>query len=369
MCARRFLILVLVLSLLTVAGAFAIFQFGQDILIRNSVPSGRFEAPPASEGPDYAQQDAWLARPDMEGPNPSAWLPEGYPPPVLLPKSASVFYVLPTTYLKKDRWNAPLAGDSDSDERATLFVRSQASAFNDKARVWVPRYRQAAFGAFLLASDDSSKALDFAYADVRRAFETFLARTPESDRIILAGHSQGSLHLLRLLRDFGPQLKNRLVAAYVVGWPVSPVADLEGIAMCEGPRSTGCVMSWQSFAEPANPSLMVEAWENSPGPFAAHRRRDIACTNPVSGTLGGSATASDNPGTLVPEGDLSNAKVEAGLVGARCDGGILLIDGDIPAMGPYVLPGNNYHVYDYALFWGAVRRDAGRRLAATPALR
>ena len=30
----------------------------------------------------------------------------------------------------------------------------------------------------------------------------------------------------------------------------------------------------------------------------------------------------------------------------------------------YVLPGNNYHVYDYALFWGAVRRDAERRLAA-----
>jgi hypothetical protein len=29
-----------------------------------------------------------------------------------------------------------------------------------------------------------------------------------------------------------------------------------------------------------------------------------------------------------------------------------------------VLPGNNYHVYDYALFWGAVRRDSGQRLAA-----
>jgi hypothetical protein len=29
-----------------------------------------------------------------------------------------------------------------------------------------------------------------------------------------------------------------------------------------------------------------------------------------------------------------------------------------------VLPGNNYHVYDYALFWEAIRRDAGRRVAA-----
>ena len=40
------------------------------------------------------------------------------------------------------------------------------------------------------------------------------------------------------------------------------------------------------------------------------------------------------------------------------------IGGDIPALGAFVLPGNNYHVYDYALFWGAVRRDAERRLAA-----
>jgi hypothetical protein len=41
-----------------------------------------------------------------------------------------------------------------------------------------------------------------------------------------------------------------------------------------------------------------------------------------------------------------------------------MVSGLIPAMGPYVLPGNNYHVYDYALYWGAIRRDADRRLAA-----
>jgi hypothetical protein len=43
--------------------------------------------------------------------------------------------------------------------------------------------------------------------------------------------------------------------------------------------------------------------------------------------------------------------------------GLLLI-GDPPEMGPYVLPGNNYHVYDYSLFWANIRADAARRLAA-----
>jgi hypothetical protein len=42
---------------------------------------------------------------------------------------------------------------------------------------------------------------------------------------------------------------------------------------------------------------------------------------------------------------------------------LLIINGTIPPLGPYVLPGNNYHVYDYALFWAAIRRDAERRLA------
>jgi hypothetical protein len=41
---------------------------------------------------------------------------------------------------------------------------------------------------------------------------------------------------------------------------------------------------------------------------------------------------------------------------------LLILDGDIPALGPFVLPGNNYHVYDYALFWTAIRGDAERRL-------
>jgi hypothetical protein len=59
-----------------------------------------------------------------------------------------------------------------------------------------------------------------------------------------------------------------------------------------------------------------------------------------------------------------SATVDPGVVGAHCDKSLLILDGKIPPLGPYVLPGNNYHVYDYALFWGAIRRDSERRLAA-----
>jgi hypothetical protein len=56
--------------------------------------------------------------------------------------------------------------------------------------------------------------------------------------------------------------------------------------------------------------------------------------------------------------------LRAGEVPARCaDRGILLI-GEGPELGPYVLPGKNYHVFDISLFWANVRADAARRLAA-----
>ena len=120
-----------------------------------------------------------------------------------------------------------------------------------------------------------------------------------------------------------------------------------------------------SFGSPPNAGLIFDEWKKTRGPRGDERRpQDVLCVNPISGTLGGAAPPQANPGTLVPSADMSDAVLEPGTVGAHCEHGLLILDGDIPALGPFVLPGNNYHVYDYALFWGAIRRDAGRRLTA-----
>jgi hypothetical protein len=119
-----------------------------------------------------------------------------------------------------------------------------------------------------------------------------------------------------------------------------------------------------TFREPANADLMFNQWEKTKGLNGGQRRRqDVLCVNPITGTQNGS-NSKGIAGALVPSADFHSAKISYDALGAHCDKGLLMIDGNIPPLGPYVLPGNNYHVYDYALFWGAIRRDAERRLAA-----
>lgn len=369
MCARRFLGCIFVLTLLVVAAAFAIYQWGGRALVSEATPHGHFRPAAAGGGPDYGQLSAWIARPGIAD-SPAQWTPaNGRLPEPVAGGNAQVFYVHPTTYLESDRWNAPLLPGGDTEFRTRLFVQSQASAFSQFATVWAPRYRQAAYGAFLLKNEDAQEALDLAYGDVERAFDEFVGQIPAGSPIILAGHSQGALHLERLLRDkiAGKPIASRVVAAYVVGWPISTASDLPalGLPACSSSSQNGCILSWMTFAEPANPDLIFHEWSKTKGYDGGERRQqDVLCVNPISGTKDGASPARDNPGTLVPTADLRSASLQPGLVGAHCDKGLLIVDGALPPLGPFVLPGNNYHVYDYALFWGAVRADAQRRLAA-----
>ena len=66
-CAVRFLWIVLILTLLVVAGAFAYRIFEKDLMRWALVPSVEFQAVPMPAGASYAQANMWLARPDIAG--------------------------------------------------------------------------------------------------------------------------------------------------------------------------------------------------------------------------------------------------------------------------------------------------------------
>ena len=124
------------------------------------------------------------------------------------------------------------------------------------------------------------------------------------------------------------------------------------------------MIAWQSYAEPSDPRLVNAYFDASQG-YAGRPRKGtkMLCVNPLTGVEGGTAPATANKGSLVPRADLGGVEIVPALVPARCTVQGLLSIGPEPAgFGNYVLPGNNYHVFDYALFWSNIRDDVAARL-------
>ena len=377
--ARKFLYLVAFAIILVIAGAFALTIWSRELTRIAMVPTTEFVEQEPFATNAYQDPDLWYSRPGIGLDDPLRWQPpirsERGGTERLIPDPAdppapdfAVFFVHPTSYYNRSAWNAPL-DDADADKVTRLFLRGLASPFNQASEIWAPKYRQATMGAFLTDAPEAQRAIDAAYADVAMAFEFFLASIDDSKPIVLAGHSQGSLHLLRMLQErlAGQPLAERIVAAYIVGWPISVEHDLPalGLPACATSDQAGCILSWSTFAEPADPTDVLEYYSASTG-FDGEPRGDsaILCTNPLTGGIGGEADATTNVGALVPDDDLSNGQLVRKYVPARCDHRGLLLIGDPPEMGNAVLPGNNYHVYDIPLFWRNVQNDVLARADA-----
>lgn len=373
--ARKFLYLVAVIIVLVIASMIVLRVWSQELTAFALVPSAEFTPTDPLEANAYQDPALWYSRPGIGIKDPARWQPAYSTERTDLPTPTddgvpdfAVFFVHPTSYLSRDNWNAPI-GDAEAERIAGIYLRGMASPFNAADEIWAPRYRQATMGAFLTDAPEAEQALDAAYADVLEAFRYFVDSVDGDMPIVLAGHSQGSLHLLRLLREEVQEkdLGNRIVASYAIGWPVSVEHDLPalGVPACATAAQTGCLLSWSSFAEPADPSAVIDTYSTSIG-FDGEARgtSQILCTNPLLGTFGGSAEASGNLGTLVPDDSMANGELVPAAVPARCDDRGLLMIGPPPEMGSYVLPGNNYHVYDIPLFWANTKADVARRVYA-----
>ena len=392
---RKFLYFIVAMVIVAGAVLLALRLYGDELTTIALVPSSEFVEQDPLAGNAYSDPDMWISRPGMGALNdPARWQPAeresgfvaaaaaqdpaeaeaGGEPVEGLAAAAdaadepdfAVFFVHPTSFLDRSQWNAPL-DHAESQNRARIFVRGLASAFNRASEIWVPRYRQATFGAYLTDAPAAGRAIDAAYRDISQAFDFFLESVDADMPIVLAGHSQGAHHITRLLaeRIAGTPLEDRVAMVYPIGWPISIEHDLPalGLPACATRAQGGCIVTWSSFAEPAEPGQVLERYAVSPGLDGLERAdTPILCTNPLTGTIGGQAPASANLGTLVPDAGLTTGELVPGAVGARCDERGLLLIGDPPDLGPYVLPGNNYHVYDIPLFWRNLQQDVVRRV-------
>ena len=404
---RKFLYLVAVVIVVVILGAIALAIWSREATELVYVPRGEFVEQEALAANAYEDPDMWYSRPGLGTDDPSRYQPAIAQPaadpadrtpspdspaaersldePGNLATAGSatgeaadaqaipgfaVFFVPPTSFLKANgtAWNATL-DDATTNSRARTFLRGLASPFNRADEIWAPKYRQAAAGAFLTDKPEAQQAIDAAYADVAQAFDYFLDSVDEDKPIVLAGHSQGALHILRLLIERAEErgLSDRIAAVYAIGWPISIDHDLPALPLpaCAAGNQPGCIMAYSSFADDGDAGFIKRRYEATPG-FDGEERGEgpILCVNPLTGSTGGSAPASANLGTLKPSADLSSGELVAGAIPARCNEEGLLLIGDPPELGEGVLPGGNYHVYDIPLFWKNLQEDVLVRVKA-----
>jgi hypothetical protein len=335
-----------------------------------SAPRGLFEELEVPPPPDFSRAENWAALPwrtDMADVVPISVAAR--PQETL---SGDAFFVHPTTSFSEDRWNEAPADESASNLVDALVLANQASAFNGCCRVFAPRYRQATFAAFIAEGLGAKKARDLAYEDIRRAFAFYLSHYAGGRPIVVAGHSQGSYHALRLLEEFFGEgaLRERLVAAYLIGIPV-PSWKLEtelGLPVCGSPLETGCVIVWNTVSPHGDRSLLDRAATILYGEASAEPKgRSFPCVNPLTWTdTAGYAASELNLGGVVFAKEIDRpGEPRPGVADAECQEGLLVArtvadSGFRRALGP----GGDYHLLDFGLFYLNIHENARARLAA-----
>ncbi|MBL8271191.1 DUF3089 domain-containing protein [Steroidobacter sp.] len=366
---KKVLVSVLLVALLAAAAAFVYRdEIGMLVAFNKLKPAAPFRNASAPASPDYSQLASWAALPERED---SA---DALPAIGVLDEQANaavdVFFVHPTTYFGTDNWNQRI-DDARVNQLTDLFVmRGQASAFNGCCRIYAPRYRQATIYSFVDKSGSGTSALQLAYNDVERAFDYFLQNYSRDRPFVLASHSQGSVHLRRLLerRITGSHLRNRLVAAYPIGFNLDAeelAQAVPDVPVCESAEQTGCMVSW-----------------NAVGPEVkqyADTSKNI-CVNPLTWktdgapaeaalNLGGVSYPGNFAGSLADLKELPQAFIDAkpivepGVADAQCVNGMLLvrqINSAHYASRP--MGRDNYHIYDYHLFAMNLRKNVELRV-------
>ena len=302
----------------------------------------------ATGEPDYSDLNYWAAHPFKRDRADS--IPFPLRKNSVSDSSADVFFIYPTTFTNKvdSNWNAAIDDPIINSKTDYSTILYQASAFNDQTRVFAPRYRQAHYRAFTSSNKQrNAAALELAYQDVKQSFEYYLQHFNHGRPIIIAAHSQGTIHAGHLIREFfdNKPLKKKLICAYLIGMPVDE-HYFKSIPSCTDSMATGCFVSWRSYQKGYNGE-----------PYIERENFNSVVTNPLTWTMSPDyAPASENKGTVL----LNFNKISRG--GSAQIHRNILWTAKPKFFGNILFNRKNYHVADINLFYMNIRENVGTRI-------
>jgi hypothetical protein len=348
--------------------AAALYLWRDDVikaLLDPKVPFGK-DNPPAAA--DYSTRIAWALIPD----------------PGATPQGVDVFFIHPTSYPVsftsyngQRHWNAPVYDHGAGQVLSRVMLPNYAAPFDAVGDLYAPRYRQASLYTKSTLWDDALEARQFAYGDIRAAFETYIARYNRGRPFILAGAEQGGELGARLLAQEiapNPELRKRLVGAYLIDTivPADAYGPDAAVPACAKRNQAGCLVAWAAvragdFTGAQRVLSRAMIW-NAQDQLEALGQRKALCVNPLLGA------ASDEP---APERLNQGAAAATGLewgvrpgfmvrqVSAQCQGGVLRVSRPRSALlrpsGDWI---ERMREPGYNLFWADLEADSEARWAA-----
>lgn len=299
-----------------------------------------FDAASAPAAPDYEQPEYWLSQP--------------IDPDV---HTVDVFWVYPTVLSDHEHWLMDPASP-DSVKLAKPSLVRQASVFADQANIYAPMYRQMNMAGLALDAADRDALMQYGKQDIWHAFNYYLNHLNQGRPFILAGHSQGSnLLTLMAVENWGAlSVENLLVAAYIIGWSITPddLRQNPAMNMCTSATQVNCFISYNTVADgrqKAAPTIRPGAIVTNPltwkttGEFA-----------PATRNLGARFFNPDGTSQVFPHFTPAQVK-DSGLVVKPADPALVASDSK-------TFPKGVYHQFDYSLFYENIKANAAERIRA-----
>ena len=298
--------------------------------------------------PDYSDLNYWAAHPLKRDPSDS------------IPKSlrnekrdtlVDVFFLHPTVYtmkMKEANLNAEIDDaylNAKTDYSAILY---QASVFNQHGRIFAPRFREAHISSYFTKDTAAAlKAFDLAYEDIKAAFEYYIKHLNNNRPIIIASHSQGTTHAMRLLKDYfeNKPLQHQLVVAYLVGMGI-PKDFFISLKMCEKPTETGCICAWRTFRKGFKP------------PYVQIENGNSLVTNPITWKTDNEyASRKMNKGSILYKFN----KVYKKTTDAQIYEGVIWVKRP-KFPWSFLYTNRNYHIGDINLYYLNLRENVENRI-------
>ena len=279
--------------------------------------------------------------------------------------AVDVFYLYPTCWSKVDSTAPNICNIDNASMLAGALpeFKRQATAFETFANVFAPYYRQADANYTLSLPEDQREQVigGIPTSDAVAAFEYYIQHYNNGRPFILAGHSQGSNVLIHLLSGYmkdNPAVYQRMIAAYVIGYPVTS-AYLDSnphLKFAEGPDDVGVIISYNT---------------QSPGVVPPHNPvvSNIVglVINPISWTRTETvATTAEGLGSLMPDSATMQFLPVPQYADARVDinkGVLICSTADSNALYKYTAGFGMgvYHSFDYPFYYFNLRANAQNR--------